>query len=451
MMDKKLLYKLVTIVVLSIMLFVPLAMIEGQISQRGNRLVEVQNNIAESAAGSQTLVGPVLAIRYQQVVQENVIDPKTNISTTREQKINRTLILPATKLDIQGTTEVEVRSRGIYQTRLYHLDLNLQGKAIIPPHLGMDAQRTQIGNAQAVLLLGISDPRGITELPKVNINGREYSLTTPTNNAHYEEMPGNQLQVNLGPVNLQTGNLFNFNSQLKLTGTGTFSVAPTAEENTVTLAAPWPHPSFQGRFLPITRTITDNSFEAKWAISHLARNFDHALGANNGRTNEVLSVSFMDPVNVYLQSERAVKYGGLFIILTFAAFFLGEILRRRPMHPMQYLLVGLALALFFLLLIALSEHIPFIYAYLASALACIGLITIYLSGALGGYRPALAFGAGFTGLYGVLYGLLQSEDNSLLMGTVLLFIALGATMLTTRRLNWYKLGVNSTPDESNQP
>lgn len=450
-MDKKLLYKLATIGVLSLMLLIPLAMIEAQISQRGYRLMEAQNNIAESSAGPQTLVGPVLAIRYQQIVHENVLDPKTNISTPREQKINRTLILPATTLDIQGSTEVEVRSRGIYQTRLYHLNLDLQGKAITPPLLGMDPQRTQIENAQAVLLLGISDPRGITNLPKVNINGHEYPLTTPTHNANFEEMPGNQLQVNLGKVNLQTGNLYNFSSNIKLTGTGAFSVAPTAEENTVNLTAPWPHPSFQGRFLPITRNITDTSFEAKWAVSHLARNFEHALASNNGTTNEVLSISFMDPVNVYLQSERAVKYGSLFIVLTFAAFFLGEILRRRPMHPMQYLLVGLALALFFLLLIALSEHIPFIYAYLASASACIGLITIYLSGALGGYRPALAFGAGFTGLYGILYGLLQSEDNSLLMGTILLFIALGATMLTTRRLNWYKLGITSNTEEDKQP
>jgi inner membrane protein len=153
----------------------------------------------------------------------------------------------------------------------------------------------------------------------------------------------------------------------------------------------------------------------------------------------VLDILFVDPVNVYLQSERAVKYGILFIALTFAGFFLSEILRRAPIHPLQYLLVGLALALFFLLLIALSEHLPFVAAYAIAASACIGLIGSYLAGALGDRRQGLAFAAALTGLYGVLYGVLLSEDNSLLMGSVLLFLALGAIMLATRRIDWYRI------------
>ncbi|MER2541150.1 MAG: inner membrane CreD family protein, partial [Azonexus sp.] len=169
----------------------------------------------------------------------------------------------------------------------------------------------------------------------------------------------------------------------------------------------------------------------------LARNFDAALKANSG---EALSIDFIDPVNVYLQAERAVKYGVLFIALTFAGFFLTEILRRTPIHPMQYLLVGLALAIFFLLLIAFSEHLAFAAAYGIAATACIGLIAWYLAGALGGWRQGFAFGSGLTGLYGVLYGVLLSEDNALLMGSLLLFLALGAVMLATRRLNWYGLG-----------
>ncbi|MDR2166134.1 MAG: cell envelope integrity protein CreD, partial [Zoogloeaceae bacterium] len=131
--------------------------------------------------------------------------------------------------------------------------------------------------------------------------------------------------------------------------------------------------------------------------------------------------------------------GVLFVVLTFAAFFLGEILRRRPMHVMQYLLVGLAQAIFFLLLIALSEHLPFLYAYLIAAAACVTLITVYLSGVLRGYRPALGFGAGFVGLYSLLYVILQAEDNALLIGSLLLFIVLSAIMLCTRNLDWYRL------------
>ena len=189
--------------------------------------------------------------------------------------------------------------------------------------------------------------------------------------------------------------------------------------------------------------MSKDGFGARWEISHLARNFEATLNPARG---EVLSIDFVDPVNVYLQSERAVKYGVLFITLTFAGFFLTEILRRSPIHPMQYLLVGLALAIFFLLLIAFSEHLPFPLSYGLSAVACIGLIATYLSGALGGVRQGAAFGGGLTGLYGVLYGVLLSEDNALLMGSVLLFLALGTTMLATRRLDWYRLGAQLNAD-----
>jgi inner membrane protein len=228
-----------------------------------------------------------------------------------------------------------------------------------------------------------------------------------------------------------------FDFPLQLTGTERLAIAPTGEANTIAIKSDWRHPSFGGRFLPRERVVGDDGFTARWEVSHLARNFPNTLAAaKGGPSPEVLDILFVDPVNVYLQSERAVKYGILFIALTFAGFFLSEILRRSPIHPLQYLLVGLALAVFFLLLIALSEHLPFVAAYAIAASACIGLIGSYLAGALGDRRQGLAFAAALTGLYGVLYGVLLSEDNSLLMGSVLLFLALGAIMLATRRIDW---------------
>jgi len=193
--------------------------------------------------------------------------------------------------------------------------------------------------------------------------------------------------------------------------------------------------------------VGDDGFTARWEISHLARSFPNTLAAaKGGPSAEVLDIQFIDPVNIYLQSERAVKYGILFIaltfagfFLTFAGFFLSEVLRCSSIHPLQYLLVGLALAVFFLLLIALSEHLPFVAAYAIAASACIALIGSYLTGALGGHRQGFAFAAALAGLYGVLYGVLLSEDNSLLMGSVLLFLALAAIMLATRRIDWYQI------------
>ena len=216
------------------------------------------------------------------------------------------------------------------------------------------------------------------------------------------------------------------------------------EANRIHLKSDWPHPNFGGRFLPQSRSVDRRGFEAQWAISHLARDFDATLTPSR----EALSIGFVDPVNIYLQAERAVKYGVLFIALTFAGFFLTETLRRTPIHPMQYLLVGLALAIFFLLLIAFSEHLPFAAAYGIAAAACIGLIAWYLAGAFGGWRRGQAFGSGLTGLYGVLYGVLLSEDNALLMGSLLLFLALGTVMLATRRLDWYVLGSRPADSEA---
>ena len=199
---------------------------------------------------------------------------------------------------------------------------------------------------------------------------------------------------------------------------------------------------FEGAFLPGENAIAADGFTANWQTTLLATNLNGRLAGcvlkGTGRCElPGVGVRFVEPVNVYQRSERAVKYGLLFIGLTFGAFFLFETLKRWRMHPLQYAFVGLALALFFLLLISLSEHIAFALAYGAAGAACVALITIYLRFVLAGWRRALAFGALLALLYGVLYGLLLSEDNALLLGSLLLFALLAAAMWLTRRVDWY--------------
>jgi inner membrane protein len=442
-MDKKLLFKIAAICFMSLVLLVPLALIEGQIRDRSQRQNEVQASIANSAAGEQTLVGPVIELRYREQVEALIPEGEAGqAGKTRLQMVERTLMLPPEKLVMTGETVVETRNRGIYQARLFRLGLGSSGHFIIKP-LG-EATGGRILEANARLVLGIADPRGVNNDPEVVINGKLHRFASPGNKGKGEQESAiRRLSIDLGRLDLQRESRFDFSFPLQLTGTARLAIAPTGESNEIDLKSAWPHPNFGGRFLPSSRTVTKDGFGARWEISHLARNFEATLNPTRG---EVLSIDFVDPVNVYLQSERAVKYGVLFIVLTFAGFFLTEILRRSPIHPMQYLLVGLALAIFFLLLIAFSEHLPFYAAYGLSAVACIGLITTYLAGALGGLRQGLAFGAGLTGLYGVLYGVLLSEDNALLMGSVLLFLALGVTMLATRRLDWYRLGTQLNAD-----
>jgi inner membrane protein len=201
------------------------------------------------------------------------------------------------------------------------------------------------------------------------------------------------------------------------------------------MRADWPHPSFQGRFLPAKHEIGTDGFTASWKVSRLAANC--VLPCNG--IGEQIAVSFIEPVGLYQQLERASKYGFLFIGLTFAAFLLYELLRRLAIHPVQYALVGLALAMFFLLLTALSEHIDFAPAYGIATLACVGLISGYLVRVLHSARAGFAFGGALAALYAMLYALLKAEDYSLLGGALLLFGLLAIVMIATRRVDWYAL------------
>ncbi len=446
-MQRKLFAKLGLIVFMSLLLLVPLGMIEGQIAARSVRQAGVAQDVADSAAGAQTLVGPVLAVRYRERIEIREKDAASGKETVRHEITGGTEVLPPQRLNMAGDASVESRNRGIYRASLYHLALKLDGRAVAPPRLGFEARR-EIVEARAFLVFGIADPRGVGNDPEVTVNGAAHRFSA--GDAGVLNGPG--VHVALGPIDFNAGAAFDFSLPLSLTGSARLSIAPAGDETTVTLSSTWPHPSFQGRFLPRERSVSDSGFTASWQISHLARDFDRVLAAArtaspaesspwNSERSETLDVSFIDPVNIYLQSERAVKYGALFIALTFAAFFLIEILRRAPIHPLQYLLVGLALAVFFLLLIALSEHTPFAVAYGVSMTACVGLIGFYLAGALGSRARGAAFGGGIAILYGVLYGVLLSEDNALLMGSALLFVALGTIMLATRRIDWYQLGM----------
>jgi inner membrane protein len=232
---------------------------------------------------------------------------------------------------------------------------------------------------------------------------------------------------------------------LELAGAEALAIAPLGRDNTVAMRADWPHPSFQGVYLPAKHALGADGFSATWQVSRYAAQGGERLAAcERGRAcaallAQELGVSFIEPAGIYLRLERASKYGFLFIGLTFAAFILFELFRRLPIHPVQYTLVGLALAMFFLLLTALSEHIDFAAAYGAATLACVGLISVYLVRVLKSARLGLAFGAALSALYAMLYALLRAEDYSLLGGALLLFSLLAVAMLATRKVDWYEL------------
>lgn len=240
---------------------------------------------------------------------------------------------------------------------------------------------------------------------------------------------------------------------LELAGTQRFALVPAAAAMSLNLRSDWPHPSFGGRFLPSSREIGEAGFNAQWQVSELASTasadvLQHkviaGLGGKGEQEIDTVEFAMVDPVNPYVMSDRAIKYGLMFILLTFVCVGLVELMAGRRVHPVQYLLVGLALSVFFLLLLSLSEHLSFGLSYLLAAAAAVGLLGYYGAAMLGSWQRGLGFGAGVGGLYAALYVLLSLEQASLIVGALLLFIVLAAVMVLTRRLDWYALGASAT-------
>ncbi|MDR2165849.1 MAG: cell envelope integrity protein CreD, partial [Zoogloeaceae bacterium] len=309
-MDKKLLNKLVGIAFLAAFLMVPLMMIEKQITTRGLHQEEVKAEIAKTAAGAQTLAGPMLVVRYQIQEPAGVYqDERTGEMVTRysSRREERVLSLPAEHLNIRGKANVESRYRGIYQARLYHLDLQLAGRFSIPADLGApQTNKGKIVEARALLLLGVSDLRGLENDPEVQVNGRNLRFRASTDadlaGTNLDGvLPSGRLELDLGSVTPGQESQLEFAFPLKLTGTENFSIQPTAQMNDIQLTSDWRHPSFQG-FLPQSREIGKRGFKAEWNIvSRLSRSL------KTPASQDAIGIGFIEPVNIYLQSERAIK------------------------------------------------------------------------------------------------------------------------------------------------
>lgn len=435
-----LLAKTLMIALLALLLLIPLSMIEAKIRERNNLQNNVQQDIARSASGPQTLSGPFLVVSYKVRERHTYKDDKgVERINTVEAGPYEAVFSPHT-LNIEGNADVETRKRGIYQARLFNLRSTITGDFTIPRGYGTSKPLEDIVPMASHFVMNLSDSRGIRNAPKLTLNNVKHEFAPGS----VKPVGGNGMHVTLPALDPSQTHALRFDFPFDLQGMATLSVTPAGDNTMMSLKSSWPHPSFNGSFLPRTRSVDSRGFSAQWLVTNLARNSGVVAESGQPVAHEIFSVDFIDPVDVYLLSERAVKYGVMFVVLVFTAFFMFEVLRGLRIHPMQYLLIGLAMAMFFLLIISLSEHIPFIVAYSVSGTACVALIGIYLIGVLNNRKPALAFSVSIALLYAVLYGVLQSEDNALLMGTLLMFSALAAVMVLTRRMDWYRLKPSAT-------
>lgn len=432
-----LLSKTAVIGFLMALLLIPLAMVSDLVQERTAHREHARQEVARSHAGSQTLTGPVLHVPYTETfTRQVVVDVERNI--VREETVNEhrvVTVFPLT-MDTRSSLATEVRWRGVFPVTVYNGRHDSAGRfvwrGVVPREKG-----GQITLGQPWVNFGVSDLRGLRGQPELRLAGQALAVTASPADADLP-LP---LAAAVSAEKLQPGATLDFTLGLDLAGTGRMGFVPLADQNTVSLVSAWPHPSFGGNFLPRSRSVKAQGFEAQWSVPALSTQAQQQF-LSQGKERAALdsfSVTLGDPIDVYRLTERATKYGLMFIVLTFAAFFVLEMVKRWRIHPMQYLMIGAALVLFFLLLLSLSEQLGFFTAYLAASAACIALLAHYLRHVLGGWPPALGIGGLLVALYGVLYGILRSEDNALMMGSLLLFGVLAAVMVATRRIDWYNV------------
>jgi inner membrane protein len=429
------------------------------VDERAARQREAVASVEQSHAGAQTLLGPLLQ-RHCVEDWEVVTGEGKDRKVTPERRTFVLTAVPAT-LDVQGQTRADLRRRGLFKVHSYGAQLTLEAAwadlAALQPQRQQANSRLQ---CEAPLLnLALSDVRGVRSA-QVALDGRPFTVRPGTGDTRRPR--GLHVVLDEASAAPQAG--LKARVVLELAGTGELALVPAADTTRFNLQSDWPHPSFGGRFLPTAHDITAAGFSARWAVSSLATDAPAELQRGGGvcpgaadasrpsislnnpyaepttrACLDTLQVSFFEPVNPHVLSDRAIKYGLLFVVLTFVAVALVEVLSGRRVHPVQYLLVGLALSLFFLLLLSLSEHWPFALAYLVAAGACALLLGYYAAHMLGRAAAGAAFGASIAGLYGLLYALLQMEQNALAIGSVGLFAAVAAVMVLTRRIDWYAL------------
>ncbi|MGQ0709959.1 MAG: cell envelope integrity protein CreD [Rhodoferax sp.] len=458
--------KIVALVAIVLLLMLGLGRVEDVVHDRARHRHLATQSVAQSLTGPQTLLGPLLHLACVESwdVLEGADKERKPVEHRRESRYT----LAPSQLTLVGTALPQTLQRGLYPVQTYVLEGRLQARwehlEALRPAPQEKNGRLQCG--APVLMLALGDTRGIHSA-RLQVAEREQPLKPGTFHPAYPH----GLHALLPDTVRHQNDALQVQLDLELAGTEQLAVVPLGEQTEVQLRSAWPHPSFGGDFLPSQRSVGEDGFDARWRLSALATTAAQdvaqdkplctwawqdagageevaapAPGDRESGCVQALRVRLIDPVNPYTLADRATKYGLLFVLLTFVAVGLVELLQRRPVHPVQYLLVGSALSAFFLLLLSLSEHLPFAWAYGGASAACVLLLGHYGAHMLGRWARGAALGLGMALLYGVLFVLLRLEQTALLVGSLALFAVLASVMVLTRRVDWYGLGASPRPD-----
>jgi len=420
-------FKFALIGILSIILLIPAAWIRSIINERQIRQSEVLNEISSTWGGAQSIAGPILTIPYRKYIEKD--GQKVFLQTEYAH------FLPS-GLTISGKIDPNILYRGIFKVATYNTLIKTEGIFDWPDisSLGIDPENVEFENA--IISVGITDMRGIKDDVSFNLQN---SIVTINPGIPVRDILNSGFHCKVNLNKFVSNDSLPFNFSMSINGSNSLRFFPIGRVTEVNIASIWPDPSFEGEFLPAKRDISDTGFSASWRITHLNRNYPQSwVNKDYNIDSSGFGVGLLLPVSHYQKAERSAKYAIMFIGLTFLLFLLIEILNRKRLHPIQYLLTGLSLSIFYILLLSISEQIGFTYAYFCSSIAVILLISLYIQSGYHNMQFTLITSSVLTLLYSFLFVILQMQDYALLFGSIGLFIVLGTFMYLTRKINWYK-------------
>lgn len=430
--------KLLTIGLITLLLLAPLGYVRSLVQERAGMRELSVFRIGSGWGGRQVVGPPILAVPFETVTREPFeTEKEKGERVIRVQGVGYSL---AARSSVRATLEPQIRHLGIYSVPVYETTVHLSG-AFDPRALSdlvLDIPGRTVDWQRARIIVPVADVRGIRKVKAATWGGGALHVEP----AAYETLEG--LGGAIDVDKLRKGRGVDFQFEFDLAGSQSLRVLPLARETTAHLASSWPHPNFSaGAFLPVRYALDARGFDAHWQVLDLNRGFPQSWRDSAVSPEHLLASAFgvdlYQPVDTYQRNERAIKYALLFIAITLMSIFLWEYAMRSPLHAVQYLLVGLALCVFYLLLIALSEHVPFGAAYVIAAAALVALIGVYLAAVMDSRKRGALAGGAVAGVYGLLYLLMLSEHYALLLGAILVFAVLATIMLVTRRLDWSAL------------
>jgi len=420
----KIVIKAVITGVLILIMLVPSAFVTSLITERQLRQEQVVNEVTAKWSGSQIVTAPYICVPYT----KTIVSSNGKLQTVTDQ-----LFILANQLQVNAHIQPELRPRSIYKVLLYKAVNQCTGNFVCQEPTSIPSESIQWQNAR--ICAAISDFKGIEERLVVQFNGKPYEMEVGLPHA-VKNVAGFSASIPLSADML--GKPLQFQVAIHLKGSEQLHFIPLAGNSSFSVTSNWPNPSFDGNVLPGKRVVHDKGFEASWTFNKANLPFSTVLTEWPAEIQSLaFGVSMLQPADQYAKTMRSAKYAILFIGLTFALFFVIELLQHKPLHPVQYVLVGFALVVFYVLLLALSEFILFNWAYAAAALATIGLISGYAKSHFKLWKTAAALAGLLSGLYAFIFILIQLEDTALLVGSIGLFAVLALIMYASKKINWY--------------